>query len=211
MIGGVDESGRGPVIGPMVVAGVSIREEVHEKLLETVKKDSKKYSPRLRYKISRKARSLLNDVVVQVIPSRMIDEWILNRELGGLNVLEARAMSWVIDHMTADRVYVDSCGFDAARFGETVKSMTRRRVRVISEHKADEKYPVVSLASIIAKVLRDREITKLSGIFGEVGSGYCSDERTINFLERWYREKGVFPCFVRKSWKTIDRMVKSVE
>jgi ribonuclease HII len=211
LIGGVDETGRGPIIGPMVVAGVSIREEEHEKLLGMVERDSKKYSPRSRSRISWKARSLLEDVVVSVVPPREVDKWIFDRELGGLNALEARVMSWVIDKMSADTIYVDSCGVDAARFGETITSMTSRGARVISEHKADERYPVVSMASIIAKVLRDREVKKLSGMYGEVGSGYCSDARTIDFLKKWYEDKRIFPTFVRKSWKTIDRIVSGIE
>jgi ribonuclease HII len=72
---------------------------------------------------------------------------------------------------------------------------------VISEHKADVTYPIVSSASIIAKVERDREIRELAQRFGDMGSGYMTDPKTVDFLERWLAQHGSYPDFVRKSWR----------
>jgi ribonuclease HII len=77
---------------------------------------------------------------------------------------------------------------------------------LICEHFADKNYPVVSAASVVAKVIRDRRIGNLCASFGEMGSGYCHDKKTLNFLENWYDMKGGFPAFVRKTWFTACRI-----
>jgi len=85
-----------------------------------------------------------------------------------------------------------------------LKKRTGKEVE--AAHKADELYPIVSAASIIAKVERDSEIEKLKKSFGDFGSGYASDERTIKFLNEYLRKYKKFPPFVRKSWKTLNRI-----
>jgi ribonuclease HII len=74
-------------------------------------------------------------------------------------------------------------------------------VQVISEHQADRNYPVVSAASIIAKVERDHTIEELKCNYGDFGSGYMSDPKTKNFLYTLARKRGEYPDFVRRSWK----------
>jgi ribonuclease HII len=73
-------------------------------------------------------------------------------------------------------------------------------------HKADKLYPVVSAASIIAKVIRDREIQTLEKTFRNIGSGYPSDKKTMYFINNWIKEYRDFPDFVRKSWKPIKEI-----
>jgi ribonuclease HII len=80
-------------------------------------------------------------------------------------------------------------------------------VRLVAENKADEKYPVVSAASIIAKVTRDSVIRELHGEYGDFGSGYPSDRRTVNFVIECYARMGGFPEIVRKKWLTVRRLV----
>ena len=79
-------------------------------------------------------------------------------------------------------------------------------VKIISEHKADINYPVVSAASVIAKVERDAEIKKLSEKFGDVGSGYPHDDETIAFLRKYLLKYNELPPFARKSWETIKAL-----
>ena len=80
---------------------------------------------------------------------------------------------------------------------------------VVARHKADDTYPVVSAASIIAKVTRDRLISDISAEFGEdIGSGYPSDPKTIGFIEKWIKENGCSPRYTRNSWETV-RNIKS--
>ena len=78
---------------------------------------------------------------------------------------------------------------------------------IVSEHHADITYPVVSAASIVAKVTRDREITKLAKKFGEIGSGYPSDPITIAYLSSYIDEHRLPPPIARKSWKTVTMML----
>jgi len=76
-------------------------------------------------------------------------------------------------------------------------------LNIISEHNADEKYPIVSAASILAKVRRDELVRDLERTVGkEIGSGYPADPKTVRFLENWVMDHGTLPDFARNSWET---------
>jgi ribonuclease HII len=75
------------------------------------------------------------------------------------------------------------------------------KAKITSRHKADKIYPVVSAASIIAKVTRDNEIAALRATYGDFGSGYLTDQKTMSFLKQWLQTHAEYPDFVRKSWK----------
>ena len=81
----------------------------------------------------------------------------------------------------------------------------------MSEHHADDKFPVVSAASIIAKVTRDRAITKLAKKYGDIGSGYPSDPATVHYLTAYIDKHSCPPVIARKSWKTVISMVARKE
>ncbi len=208
-IGGVDEAGRGPVIGPLVVAGVAL-DENKEKRLAYFVKDSKKLSPGRREKIFPLIKKLSDKVVFKIIPPEIVDKWIISFK-GGLNLLEVKIFSEIIKELKADLVYVDSCDIKPKRFSDRIKKKLGFNLNLISEIKADERYPVVSAASIIAKVVRDKEIRKLRGKYGDFGSGYPSDRRTIAFLKKFYLKHKYFPPIVRKSYKTISKIINEVE
>jgi ribonuclease HII len=76
----------------------------------------------------------------------------------------------------------------------------------VSEHKADRNFAVVSAASIIAKVERDREIAELAKTLGFFGSGYPSDPRTVKFLEKCCQDLEEYPEYVRKSWRPARKI-----
>lgn len=192
----------------MVVVGVTTSKENHKHLKGIVRSDSKRLSPQVRERLSVDVRRLLSAVIVNILPPAEIDEWVLNRGPGGLNHLEATVMSKTIERLGAETVYVDSCDVNAERFQRRLEGLVGGAVQVVSTHKADEKYPIVSAASIIAKVIRDREIEKIAKVYGDVGTGYSHDERTIAFIERWYGEKGDLPPIVRRSWRTAKRLVE---
>ncbi len=80
------------------------------------------------------------------------------------------------------------------------------KLRIVSEHKADRTYPIVSAASIIAKVERDSEIAKLKVKYGDFGSGYLTDDKTMVFLKRLLDTNDDYPSCVRKSWKPAQRV-----
>jgi ribonuclease HII len=128
------------------------------------------------------------------------------RKLRKLNHLEARTMAEVVAMLKPDIAYVDASDVLEERYGQHIRENVPFEVQIVSEHKADAKYPVVSAASIIAKVERDKAIQELQEKFGELGSGYMSDRKTVVFLEQWIRQFGTYPEFVRKSWKPAKRI-----
>jgi ribonuclease HII len=84
-------------------------------------------------------------------------------------------------------------------------------VDVTAEHGADERYPVVAAASIVAKVERDRHVEQLGAAYGDVGSGYPSDPTTRTFLREYVRDHGTLPACARASWKTCDDVLAAAE
>jgi ribonuclease HII len=122
-----------------------------------------------------------------------------------LNEIEADHFAQVIENLTPDTAYIDAADVRCSNFERMILKHLSSRPNLIVEHKADERYPVVSAASIIAKVERDRAIKELHKIHGDFGSGYTSDERTQRFIKRCFAENKSFPDCVRKRWKTTVR------
>ncbi|MCD6511945.1 MAG: ribonuclease HII [Thaumarchaeota archaeon] len=205
MIGGVDEAGRGPIIGPLVVAGVSVKESDVEVLKSIGVRDSKLIPRPVRERLYRIIKEVASKVVVEKIEPRVIYEYVSHGKYERLNYLEAIVMAKVIDGLDADVVYVDSCG-PTDRLERDIRSHLKRKgVRLVVEHHADRNYTVVGAASIVAKVERDLVIDALKERWGDFGSGYTSDPRTLEFVKRLL-DSGELPEFVRKSWKTLDWM-----
>ncbi len=202
MICGVDEAGRGPVIGPMVVAGVMLLDD--SGLVAINVKDSKKCTPKLRQKLAKEIKKLAKMEVI-VVSAADID---LMRERYSMNQIEAKLFATIIERLKPDLAYVDSADVREEFFKLEILKELKIEVNIISKHSADELYPVVSAASIIAKTRRDAEISRIEGEIGEpIGSGYPSDPVTIRFLEKWIKEKGVLPPYTRRSWKTAQRLL----
>jgi ribonuclease HII len=208
LMAGVDEAGRGSVIGPLVIAGVSVEENDLPKLVDIGVKDSKLLSPQKRETLAKQIRELtLNCHVVFLSPVEIDQVVETGKRLHRLNRFEAQAMARVITILKPDVVYVDASDVLADRFGEHIAENLDFSLKIVSEHKADLNYPIVSAASILAKVERDRAISRLQKKHGNLGCGYPSDSNTINFLGEWIRKFGSYPDFVRKSWKTSKRVM----
>jgi len=199
VIAGIDEAGRGPVVGPLVVAMV---EGDQEELRRLGVKDSKELSPKKRELLFEKILEVCKVRYVRVEPF-VIDAYVVG---GSLNSLEADVMISLIHSSGAEKIFIDAPDVDAQRFGSLIAQRTGREV--VAEHGADKKYPIVSAASIVAKVIRDRIIRGISEVYGEVGSGYPHDATTIKFVEGWIRRMGRVPSFVRSSWITVRRIVQ---
>ncbi len=200
MIAGIDEAGRGAVIGPMVIAGVLVEND--NELAELGVKDSKLLTPEQREKLYGEIAKMVKDYVVIKIPANAIDEM---RKRYSLNVIEAMKMAEIINAIRPEKVFVDCPQVNTSKFVALLKSMVNSDVKIVAENFADAKYPVVAAASIIAKVERDREIEKLKEKFGfDFGVGYPHDEKTIEFLKK-FKE---FPECVRKSWITAKEIQK---
>ncbi len=201
---GIDEAGRGSLIGPLVVAGVSAT-DVNE-LLRLGVRDSKLLSKKRREELFHMILSIPGVKVKAVIISpRLIDAYVRNRTSGGLNALEAKAMARIIDCLPGTLAVVDAASVNEAAFGADIISRSKKRIALISSHYADKNYAVVSAASIIAKVTRDKRIEMLQSLYGDFGSGYPSDPITREFIERMGRA-AVFTSAVRASWKTLKRL-----
>ncbi|AEC51156.1 ribonuclease HII [Pyrococcus sp. NA2] len=202
-IGGVDEAGRGPVIGPLVIVAVVISEDMLSDLRSIGVRDSKQLTPEQRERIFDEIVNVLDDYSVVVVSPQEID----NRS-SSLNLLEVEKFALALNSLNVkpSRIYVDSADVDEKRFASLIRAKLNYNAEVIAEHKADAKYEVVAAASILAKVIRDREIEKLKERYGDFGSGYPSDPRTRRWLEEYYKEYGEFPPIVRRSWDTVKRI-----
>lgn len=210
LIAGVDDAGRGPIIGPLVVAGVLMGEDRDRELLAMGVKDSKLLTPEVRTQLAPKVRALATKVSAVEVQPKEIDEVVLHGgKLRKLNFLEAQLMAQVITELSPEEVYVDASDVNEQRYGETIREFlpaALRKIKVVSEHHADRTYPVVSAASIIAKVRRDEAVEALRREYGNFGSGYITDARTLNFLREWRRTHDEYPPIVRLSWKTIKEI-----
>ncbi len=194
---GIDEAGRGPVIGPMVMAILCADPEEIKKIGA---KDSKKLSPVRR-------EYLFNDLIKYdykyfIISPAEIDSYVKDKKL---NVMEENYAIKLIEYTKNYDIYVDSFDVNEERLENKLKEYSNKKI--ICKHHADDIYPVVSGASIIAKVIRDNEIKKLHEIYGDFGSGYPSDGRTIKFLENAIKNNINIEKIVRKEWKTYKNIL----
>jgi ribonuclease HII len=202
MICGVDEAGKGPVMGPMVVAAVSVN---NAKIIENQGfKDSKLLTPQKRKELFELIKNNY-EYAIEIIEPEEID---IYRRKNKLNLLNRQAFEKVISKLNPKIAYVDAADVNEQRFGREIKNnlTNENDTDVISMHKADSKITIVAAASIIAKQTRELEILKLKDKIGDFGSGYPSDTRTIKFLKSYFHDNAKWPSGTRKSWKTIERI-----
>jgi ribonuclease HII len=207
LVAGVDDAGRGSVIGPLVIAGILIDSEDVPKLVQLGVKDSKLLSPSRRETLAVDIKRIARKHAVVKLSPAEIDRVVeKGRKLRRLNWLEAQAMAKVIELLRPDVAYVDASDVFEERFKQQILEFLPFKVEIVSEHKADRKYPVVSAASIIAKVERDREIAELKAKYGDFGCGYPTDPKTIEFLHRCLETFKEYPEFVRRSWRPAKKV-----
>ena len=199
---GIDEAGRGSVLGPMVIAGVVVPEKM-EKVLERMGvKDSKRLTPNRRTILSRKLKKMFDYEIIS-ISAREIDD--MRADGINLNEIEKNAMEEIILKLKPEKAFVDAVDVKSERFQENLCNDTG--FNIIAEHKADDKYIEVGAASIIAKAERDLQISQINKEFikqGGIGSGYPSDPTTKKFLTNYTYDE--MPDFVRRSWNTVAKM-----
>ena len=206
---GVDEAGKGPVLGPMVAAAVRADPDS----LPADVDDSKRVAPARREEMAAELRADPGvSVGVGVVPVDRIDD--SATDMNSLTVAaQATAAAAVAD--PGDPLVVDAGDVDAARFGRRVRAAVAdagAETDVTAEHRADESYPVVSAASVVAKVERDARVAAIADEYGaDVGSGYPSDPTTRAFLREYVRETGDLPACARRSWSTCDDLLAAAE
>lgn len=194
-----------------MVAGIAIDARKISKLKELGVKDSKKLSPARRERLYPEIMKLSERVHWTMITPNEIDFVVTTgKKLRKLNYLEAIHFARVIDKLGASRVTVDASDVIPERFRDDIVLNLGSKCSVVAVHKADRDYPVVSAASIIAKVNRDREVDLLKEIHGEFGSGYPSDPATRAFFKDRMLRGESLPGYVRKSWKTWLNLQQSL-
>jgi len=208
LFAGVDEAGRGPVIGPLVIAVAVFDRSGIEKLSELNVRDSKKISPSRRQTLEPQIKRLAAEwKTIQITPAE-IDR--LRKEIS-LNQVEAEKTAELLMSLKSMpwKVTVDACDSNADDYGVRVTKHIHeaneefRIHEFVSEHKADDKYVEVSAASVLAKVERDRIVEDLKKEYGDFGSGYPADPQTQQWLSQ-LRGKSL-PDIVRKSWNTVNK------
>jgi ribonuclease HII len=199
---GIDEAGRGPVLGPLVIAGVMADEAGIAALAELGVRDSKALSRKRRTELALKIVQLARTKAI-TIPADRLEE--------NINEVELQAMADLIGALRPEVVYFDVPAHPRGVGGYCRKLRELVGLKVpapmlIGENHADRRYPIVAAASIVAKVERDRAILKLHEEYGDFGWGYPSEPKTRRFLEGWYRRHGRFPSCARAKWRTLRRL-----
>jgi ribonuclease HII len=202
LILGIDEAGRGPVIGPLVLGGVLIERSELKGLSLIGVRDSKRLTRTKRALLAEQITSLAYKTHLISIHPQKLD--------GNLNEIELAATCRLIRELRPDKVYLDAPVPPRGISGHVHKLqqlLGPLRVEIIAENRADAKYPVVAAASILAKVERDRAIEELRKQYGDFGWGYPSERKTRQFLRDWYAAHGDFPPCVRRRWLTVRRII----
>lgn len=202
---GLDEAGRGSVLGPLVVGAFAIPSDRVAELRPMGVRDSKMLAPERRRALYASLPSLGRAQTVHLVPAR-IDPRV---ERGELNGLEAEAFAELVVALRPDEVRVDACDPNAPRFGRTIRRLCGLPIPVRSRHKADRDDPVVGAASIVAKVERDAAIAQLEKELAcPIGSGYPSDRTTMTFLRAYCAQHpGSRPPWLRTSWAPSRKLL----
>lgn len=207
-ISGIDEAGRGPCIGPLVLVGVKVDIRTIPELKKLGVKDSKKLSRSGRERLRHELESILEEVEYYVVnPEEIVKKRLTRLEIEGIAYLiqKIEASEYIIDAIVNRRAIPNLMRELRLLVGE-------RKARIRMEPYADSRYVVVASASILAKLRRDQEIDKLHEIYGDFGSGYPSDPKTVNFLLNYKDRLEELSKIIRADWKTIERLKsKSLE
>lgn len=203
LVTGVDEAGRGSLLGPLVIAAVSFERSQLSRLPGMGIRDSKRLSPKKREELWPKIIEMAEEHCIIRVQPRTIDKSVREH---GLNRLEAKYMAKAIKRLGPNPSYVDSCDVNTERFGNEIARLSKNDM-VHSYHRADSRFAIVSAASILAKVARDKSIARLRRTY-DLGSGYPSDIKTVNFVRQYLDENDTIPQFVRASWKTVRRLMQ---
>jgi ribonuclease HII len=213
---GIDEAGKGPVLGSMFIGfsiivlaeGLQSLNSYQEKLVEIGVKDSKLLTPKKRNELYNQLKEMMDAKYAQLTPV-IIDT---NNSNGGkLHALQIEAITKILNEEKPDLVIIDAFTSTPEKFGEDLLKKLDFEPKIISENKADSKYSIVGAASIFAKELREQELAEIKkNIEIDCGSGYCGDPKTRKFVEEHGHREDIRFLF-RKSWKTYKELAKGIE
>lgn len=212
---GIDDAGRGPLIGPMVLAGCLIDEKTKEEFKKLGVKDSKQLTHKRRGMLAEKIKEKSETFEIQIIPPSLIDGDGVKRTK--LNELEAEACAQIINKINKGfkkiRVLIDCPSVNLRKWTDTLKQKIENlsNLEISCEHKADRNHVSVSAASILAKEIREKEMSILKEKYGNgIGSGYSSDPMTRDFLHKNlknFQNDGIF----RQTWNTWKKAISASE
>jgi len=199
---GLDEAGRGPVLGSMVMGAVLADESQMGIFRELGVRDSKALTRKARERVFDRLTERFEIAYERVTPAA------INRPDSNLNRLEYDVLCRLIEKIRPDRLIVDAFLPPHRLTRELIERFPG--LDVTAEWKADQNHPIVSAASIVAKVIRDRDMDRLKGKWGEVGSGYPGDPKTVSWLRAQLLKNRLavrsLPPIIRLRWSTIDRL-----
>lgn len=198
IIAGIDEAGRGAVIGPLIISLALSKKEDERQLKKLAKKDSKQLSPKQREEIFAELKKFVTFRYIEITAERLNTLM----QTKSLNDIEAMAMAELIKSAKDADVMIDLPDRYEWTFRKRMKHYKIERFE--AQHKADENYPIVAAASICAKVLRDAQVAALHQQIGDFGSGYPSDQKTRAYLKN--ANLRITAPFIRQRWKTIERV-----
>lgn len=200
---GIDEAGRGPVIGNLVIAGALFNSKDETKLKEIGVKDSKLILKNKRKILFEEIKHIAKGYHVIEIPPNEIDEAVFSKEMN-LNKLEAIKAAMIINKLKPDKAIIDCPSNNARGYEGYLKTfLIDKDVKLVVENKADFKYAIVGAASILAKVVRDEGIEQIKKKYGAIGSGYPADPITKEFIKENFMKH---PEIFRKSWATFKNL-----
>lgn len=212
LVAGVDEAGRGCVLGPLVLS-VCVIDKTKEKMFKDAGvKDSKLLSPQKREELFELIKKEAEDYKIIAIPAEELN---VLMDKYSLNEIEAQKACFAISQLKTEpeAIVFDSPDTSTDHFSRRIKDNLKAlscniSSKIISEHKADLNHPSVSCASILAKVTRDSLLKKELG--GLEISGYSSDPKTIDYLKNYFKKHKEFPKNTRLKWKTLDNIVNDL-
>ena len=195
------------MIGPMMICGILVDSDRLHELVEIGAKDSKTLSHKRRLVLKEKIEKVASEIVIRTVSAADIDRL---RKRTTLNEIEVTEFAFIAKTLKPSELYLDAADVIAERFGIKIgklSGLASKGAIIVSEHKADSKYPIVSAASIIAKVERDRTIETFHKKYGDFGSGYPNDPKTVQFVRNLVRNGEKLPSIIRKSWKSVTRII----
>jgi len=207
---GIDEAGRGPCVGSMFIVGTMFEENKLKILAKIGVKDSKMLTHEKRIKLDKKIRELAVSIKIIKVEPKEIDEAVSGESELNLNWLEAIKQAEIINELKPDRVVIDCPSPNIKAYTSFLKKHIRAellgKIDFIIEHKADQNFLECSSASIVAKVMRNQEVSDLEKKYGiTIGSGYPADPITQKFLKENYNN---YPNIFRKTWSSFKRLGK---
>lgn len=216
---GIDESGRGPVLGPMTYTAFYIPTTHNEKLKELGVDDSKQLTPEKRemiFETLTKEENRWTGWETIALQAELIGGNMLSKEKYNLNAMShdtaVELVRKIIEkNINVEELYVDTVG-PPEKYQAYLQSLFPQ-IKCVVAKKADSLYPVVSAASIVAKVTRDdllkEWVFKESKVFStEFGSGYPGDPATKAWLLDSLDPVFGFPTLVRYSWSTCAKLLE---